>query len=335
MILSDALLRSRLPELAIETASEARSFNADQQVNPASIDLRLSNVYWKPRVLNVPISFRPEAFGSDTVARFKQASLRANEAIVLDPGQFVLCRTYEKFSLPANLVGHLHSKSSYSRLGIDVASTGDFINPGWQGHMPLIIRNLTKQRVSLRPFTPIVQLVLTAVDGQIERAYTSSALSSKHTDDDGGPSGIWQRICREGLLESGFSDQPSDINAMIEYGKKLNPETRQVYLKTMPVLAKQETSSDVFLLFERRMGKLRWLYQLWTLGLSPLIGFIVGSIIGEVFDLPNDRIGFLAGTTVTGICLFLLVWMMTSKFHSTEELRTFRNEVGQQPYAKV
>jgi deoxycytidine triphosphate deaminase len=49
MYLSDTDIRQRLAELDIECPDPAHPFQADEQIQPCSIDLRLSNVFWEPR----------------------------------------------------------------------------------------------------------------------------------------------------------------------------------------------------------------------------------------------------------------------------------------------
>ena len=49
MYLSDKDIHGKLPELDIDCENPDYPFDANAQIQPCSIDLRLSNVFWKPR----------------------------------------------------------------------------------------------------------------------------------------------------------------------------------------------------------------------------------------------------------------------------------------------
>jgi len=327
-MLSDVEIIRRISEFNFVSENETRPFNPDLQVNPASIDLRLSNTFWRPKYSGQPISFKSEAFGSDTVDQFERITLKEHDFITLKPSQFILCRTYERFSIPNNLSGRLHSKSSYSRMGIDVASTGDFINPGWRGHMPLIVRNLTKTEMQLRPFTSIVQLCLEPLSSEAQNPYPDQNDRSKYIDDEGGPSEMWQTLCREGLNETSFSGQNDDIETIINFGRKLNATSLQNYLKSLPKLSDQETASDVVKTYISNTNRSKISYQLWTLVLGPLGGYALGSFLDSITKLDTGRFGYVVATIVIGVIVFSIVHRLTSKFNSHEEMNSFWKKVG-------
>lgn len=327
-MLSDTEILRRIQDFNFKVENESRPFNPGIQINPASIDLRLSNTFWKPKYSGQPISFKSDAFGSGTVDQFERIALKEHDFITLKAGQFILCRTYESFSIPNDLSGRLHSKSSYSRMGIDVASTGDFINPGWQGHMPLIVRNLTKTEMQLRPFTSIVQLCLEQLSCEAEKPYPNQNDHSKYIDDEGGPSEMWQSLCREGLRETSFVGQPDDIEVIIGFGRKLNTTSLRDYLKSLSNLTDQETAKDVIKAYITHSRLKKFYYQIWTLVLGPMGGIALGFLLESVFKTDIGRLGYSITAIVISLLVFLAIYNLTSKFNSHEEMKSFWKEVG-------
>ena len=62
------------------------------------------------------------------------------EPYQLKPGQFVLCSTAEKVTLPDDIAGQLMLRSSATRKGFDHCLAG-FVDSGWSGELTLELRN--------------------------------------------------------------------------------------------------------------------------------------------------------------------------------------------------
>lgn len=84
--------------------------------------------------------------------------VRIAEDILLLPGQFVLASTMEHFDMPVDVIGKVHDKSTWARLGLDVKNT--VIEPGWRGYLTL---ELTNNHAAWRP--PFDKLLRAIVDG--------------------------------------------------------------------------------------------------------------------------------------------------------------------------
>jgi deoxycytidine triphosphate deaminase len=136
-ILSDIEIKAGLEELQIRTDNPNFPFDAIKQIQPCSIDLRLSDLIWKPkrfRCLNLSEGGRARARVANA---FTRKRISFPKGYVLRPGEFLLGRTYEAFTVPNNLTARLVGRSSLGRLGLSVVAPSSFINPGWRGHMPL------------------------------------------------------------------------------------------------------------------------------------------------------------------------------------------------------
>ncbi len=78
-------------------------------------------------------------------------------------------RVYEKLHIPERYAGKIEGRSSFARLGLSIHATGDFINPGWSGFMPLQLYNAGEYPIVITPYLPLCQLMLIPLSGLPER----------------------------------------------------------------------------------------------------------------------------------------------------------------------
>lgn len=171
MVLSDRTIEEEL------AAGRLRVDPFDERaLQPSSLDLRLDRRF---RV------FRSTRY-SHIDPREEQAQLTElitvpdGEVFVLQPGQFVLATTWEKITLPDDLVGRLEGKSSLGRLGLVIHSTAGFIDPGWEGHLTLELTNIAGLPILLYPKMKIGQISFFRMSTPAARPYGSRALRSKY-----------------------------------------------------------------------------------------------------------------------------------------------------------
>ena len=116
MYLSDTDIRLRLAELDIECLDPAHPFQPDEQIQPCSIDLRLSNIFWEPR-RGATIDLRKSALLVLQPRRYyRRKALRPEEYVTLKPGRMLIASTYEKFSVPITCAAKIEGRSSFGRL---------------------------------------------------------------------------------------------------------------------------------------------------------------------------------------------------------------------------
>jgi len=84
------------------------------------------------------------------------------DGLTVFPGDFILASTIEKFTMPDDVVGIVHDKSTWARLGIACQNT--VIEPGWRGYLTLEISNHGKQPVTIYRLMPIAQVIFHYVD---------------------------------------------------------------------------------------------------------------------------------------------------------------------------
>lgn len=144
-----------LPDFLIREWAEGGGIDPfdPENINPASIDLRLGNTisvprwYWGPLtrwaawcILRRPDPKKhPELYWDDP---------KSFERFVLWPGRFVLCHSVEATQIPINRAAMLLSKSSTGRIGLEHLHAG-FGDPGFGDNEP---SQWTWELVNLAPW---------------------------------------------------------------------------------------------------------------------------------------------------------------------------------------
>src|ERR671917_1779784 len=120
MILSDRDIRA-----AIEAGRIVIEPFVPEAVQPSSVDLHLANrfrVFRNNRTAVIdPREQQPELT--------ELVEIAGDEPFILHPGEFVLGATFERVSLPEDLVARLEGKSSLGRLGLMIHSTAGYVDP--------------------------------------------------------------------------------------------------------------------------------------------------------------------------------------------------------------
>ena len=192
MYLVDAEIRKRLSDLRIEAPNPDHPFDLATQIQPCSIDLRIDNRVWyagKSGTIDLRRSFADKIHPH---RGWRSKTVDDHDVIVIKPGMTIFARVYERFTMPSDLAGKIEGRSSFARFGLSVHCTSDFINPGWNGNMPLQLFNAGPHAIRVPPFIPICQLMLLPLNASPDRIYGAEGLDSKYQNDDGGPSFWWR-----------------------------------------------------------------------------------------------------------------------------------------------
>lgn len=166
MILSDRELRARLSagDLQVGPLSDA-----ELQIQPASIDLRLADdfIVYKPGQIACLDPRDPDTLTAAT----EKIRIAEGNAFILHPGEFALGSTIERVLIPPDLVARVDGRSSVGRLAVVVHATAGFIDPGFSGQITLELSNLGRIPVQLYPGMRIAQIVLHQLTSAAERPY--------------------------------------------------------------------------------------------------------------------------------------------------------------------
>lgn len=151
------LSRDEILNLVDKGIIKIEPFNREN-IGPGSIDLTLDEEY-RAGKKSVSISVTEST-------DYKDYTTVKKGPITLRPGEFVIGITKEKITLPDNICGLLSGRSRFARLGILVHATASFIQPGISNHQVLEIKNISKNKITLRPGLKICQLALMELKGK-------------------------------------------------------------------------------------------------------------------------------------------------------------------------
>lgn len=134
-----------------------------------------------------PFRYRSEAFGMtyglgpagyDIRAEFEASQ---DEGVVGIPsGGFRLASSIEHFYMPDDILGIVHDKSSWARLGLAVQNT--VIEPGWRGYLTIELSNHADWTIQIPVGSPIAQIIFHRLDEPTDFPY-----SGKYQNQDRGP----------------------------------------------------------------------------------------------------------------------------------------------------
>ena len=272
MYLSDRDLKKLLPELDIKVEGGFPAFDPDAQIATCSIDLRLGSSFWRPQSRKIALDLRkPRLFEVQPSRYYRRESLAEGQVIVIKPGQLLLGRTLEQFSVPNGHLFDLTGRSSFARLGLMVNVTGGHINPGWRGHMTLQLVNTSPTAIRITPGLPICQARVARLSSDVDRPYGTASLGSLYTEDDGGPSYWWRDKRVKALYErldhkSVESKAVSEMNTLLVDQEPEVVERLERFVDRAP--AHTLSNSDEFMeAFAAREGY-RKLIRTWAINLS-------------------------------------------------------------------
>lgn len=109
--------------------------------------------------------------------------IRARESVELLPSnrsRFQMCSSLERFQMPDDVLGIVHDKSTWARLGVAVQNT--VIEPGWQGFLTLELTLHANQPVFIEAGEPVAQIVFHKLLEPAEKPY-----AGKYQNQEAGP----------------------------------------------------------------------------------------------------------------------------------------------------
>lgn len=165
MILSDKAIKQRIrdKQLHIDPLT-------DNQIQPASMDLRIGSSYLKVQehqvgVLSLDQEIKYEHFESDE--------------IIIPPHSFLLATTMEYVKLPNNLTAFVEGRSSVGRMGLFIQNAG-WVDPGFEGQITLELYNANRLPIRLIKGWRICQLVFAEMDQLTNNPYRGKYQGQKN-----------------------------------------------------------------------------------------------------------------------------------------------------------
>ena len=156
MILSDTTLKKMLEtgELLVDPLTP-------EQIQPASIDLRLSDHFLKVN------ENTHEVIRLDSALEYEELN---QHEIVIPPHSFLLATTREYIRLPNDLTAFVEGRSSIGRIGLFIQNAG-WVDPGFEGTITLELYNANRLPIRLQEGRRICQLVFARMDQVANRPY--------------------------------------------------------------------------------------------------------------------------------------------------------------------
>lgn len=162
-VLSDTSIRKELEEGELEVFP----VDLDEQVQPNSLDIRLSNRLSSFEKRDSVLDPK------DGLEEYRDyIDYTVEDHVIIQPGEFLLIDTMEFFEIPDYLYGQLHGRSSLGRLGIEVHSTAGLIDSGYTGSITLEVKNVLDRPVKLYTGMRVGQVVFHELDKPCEEPYS-------------------------------------------------------------------------------------------------------------------------------------------------------------------
>lgn len=335
MYLTDHEITTLEAQLQIEGPNAEHPFESARQIQPCSIDLRVSDVFWKPRrrrqlwrklmpwrEITIDLG-RSNIHVLDPIRDWKRVVVKEGQFITIKPGHTIMARVYERFRMPSDCAGKIEGRSSFARLGLAIHCTGDFINPGWEGYMPLQLANLGPYPLRLGPYFSICQLMLMRLPSQPTRSYGDTELRSKYINDDGGPS-LWWRDARVEELQKRLG-QANGLEAIRQdIVERMRFESTEVIARFQRDIDRErigriENTDQVLERFAQRENRRRLLDRFF-IGLPALF---FAAWLASAFDLFDIAWFVLLGCLLVSLIPALLSYERHDDgYLGTRELRT-------------
>lgn len=173
-----------LPDHAIAARIKAGDLVIDPEptldrLQPSSIDLTLGDSYRVFTARHRPITL--DTIPDDLTVRLPVGP----DGLTLQPGDFVLATTAERVTIPADLCGFLHGRSTLGRLGIAIHVTAGLVDPGYDGDVTLEMCNVGPLTLTLHRGDPIGQLTFEELGTAAMRPYGHPSLQSRYQGQSG------------------------------------------------------------------------------------------------------------------------------------------------------
>ncbi|MSR86373.1 dCTP deaminase [Candidatus Woesearchaeota archaeon] len=138
----------------------------DHQIQPASIDLRLTDEFM------IIDEHQHEIIDMKTPIKYREIKA---DTIVIPPKSFILAKTMEYLEIPLDHVAFVEGRSSIGRLGLFIQNAG-WIDPGFKGTITLELFNACNVPIKLEAGRRICQIVFVTMDKKLEQGYTGKYL---------------------------------------------------------------------------------------------------------------------------------------------------------------
>lgn len=152
--------------------------NWESTVDEVSIDLHLGNklkVFTKDGLNTIDTKHTTKEEMNNMM---QLVELKPGQPFILTENEFVIAVTKERLTLPDDIIGQLHGKSSLARLGVVVHSTAARFDPGWDGCPVLEFGTFLKgKKIIIYEGAPICAFSFEKMSAKVDRSYRDNPIS--------------------------------------------------------------------------------------------------------------------------------------------------------------
>lgn len=136
----------------VKTIDEDAPIDIEFQIQPASVDLRLSRHFIRFNDSEYIDALQTQEY------LLPQETVEKHEPIIISPGELILSATVEEITVPDNMIARIATRQSLARFGIST-HFAQYMNPGYSGIVPLQIKNHGPKPIVLRPYMRVCTIV--------------------------------------------------------------------------------------------------------------------------------------------------------------------------------
>lgn len=148
----------------------------DEDIQPASIDIRISNDFLrmsnlKANIEGEDVDIEQDIYiGKGKPVHYESYSVSNNDWFCINPGEFVLASARSYLKMPTDIVAFIQGKYSVGRQGLLVQNTG-IVDPGYEGKITLELVNITKSKIYIKPGQNVAQIIFFYLDSNASNPY--------------------------------------------------------------------------------------------------------------------------------------------------------------------
>ncbi len=155
----------------------------ESSIDEVSIDLHLGNklkVFTRDGLNTIDTKYTSK---EEMDSMMELVELKAGQPFILTENEFVIATTRERLTLPDDIVGHLHGKSSLARLGVVVHSTAARFDPGWDGNPVLEFGTFLKgKKIIIYEGSAICAFSFEKLAAKVSKSYKDNPISYGGSD---------------------------------------------------------------------------------------------------------------------------------------------------------
>jgi len=147
----------QIKELIKIGSIEINPFDEELQLQPSSIDLRVSDRFYR-----YPKELEPELQILDPKNPYLNILERdfiSDKGIVIEPQKFLIVETLEYISVPENIAVFLQPKFRLAKMGLSLINTG-WLEHGYEGNITLCLQNINDFPIRIFKGMPLVHIFL-------------------------------------------------------------------------------------------------------------------------------------------------------------------------------